>query len=149
MQSKWKNQWKTISTEEKLDLKNQVEKSKWIVDVCCNVWLTHSSVCTVCVNADGIKQITKSGTQVFVSIARLSQSYQNELHQKLWMCISYICIALEINKYIVQKFCIEMCVIQSMHILTHRIGLYVHQWYSRILYGVRLSFPFRPGNTLF
>jgi len=26
VQSKWRNQWKTISTEEKLNLKNQVEK---------------------------------------------------------------------------------------------------------------------------
>jgi len=91
-----KNQWKTISTEEKLDLISQVERGEWIVDICCNVCITHSSVHTICVNADRIKQITKSGNKVFVSVARLPQSYQNGLHQKLWMCLlHFYCV---INK---------------------------------------------------
>jgi hypothetical protein len=36
-----------------------------------------------------------------VCVARLPQSYQNELYQILRMCVSYIFIALEVNKYIV------------------------------------------------
>jgi len=36
-----------------------------------------------------------------VCVARVPQSYQNELYQILWMWVFYIYIALEINKYIV------------------------------------------------
>jgi hypothetical protein len=35
---------------------------------------------------------------VFVCVARLPQSYRNEPYQKLWMWVSYIFMALEINK---------------------------------------------------
>jgi hypothetical protein len=38
---------------------------------------------------------------VFVCVARLSQSCWNELYQILWLWVSYIVIALEVNKYIV------------------------------------------------
>jgi hypothetical protein len=38
---------------------------------------------------------------VCVCIAGLPQSYPNEQYQKLWMWVSYIFIALEINKYII------------------------------------------------
>jgi hypothetical protein len=33
-------------------------------------------------------------------VTRLPQSYPSEPYQKLWMCVSYTFIALEINKYI-------------------------------------------------
>jgi len=36
-----------------------------------------------------------------VCVARLPKPYQNELYQILWMWVSYIFIALEVNKYIV------------------------------------------------
>jgi len=52
-----KNQQKTISTAEKLDVISQFEKGE-IVDIWCNVRLAHS-VCTVCNNADRIKDGTK------------------------------------------------------------------------------------------
>ena len=68
-------------------------------------------------NADRIKESAKLGTKVFVCEARLPQSYPNELFveqdyhspiqmnrtKKIWMWVSYIFTALEINKYIVQK----------------------------------------------
>jgi hypothetical protein len=38
---------------------------------------------------------------VFVCVARLPLSYRNEPYRKLWMWVSYIFIALEINKYVV------------------------------------------------
>jgi hypothetical protein len=66
-----------------------------------NVRLAHGRVHTSCDNADRIKENAKSGTEVFASVTRLPQSYPNEPYQKLWMWVSYIFIALEINKYIV------------------------------------------------
>jgi hypothetical protein len=79
-----KGRWQTVSTEEKLDLIIWLEKGERIVDVYHNVRLTYtSSVCTVHDNVDRIKESAKSGTIVFVCVARLPQSYQNELYQKL------------------------------------------------------------------
>jgi hypothetical protein len=45
-------------------------------------------------NAAQIKESVKSGTEVFVCVARLPQSYWNELYQeKLWMCLlQFYCI---------------------------------------------------------
>ena len=54
-----KDQWKTISIEEKLDIISQSEKGEEIIDIWHNVWLAHSSVCTICYNADRIKEGTK------------------------------------------------------------------------------------------
>jgi hypothetical protein len=42
-----KNHWKTISTEEKLDVISQPEKRERIVDICYDVKFTHISMCTV------------------------------------------------------------------------------------------------------
>lgn len=42
-----KNHWKTISTEEKLDVISQPEKRERIVDICYNVRFSHISMCTV------------------------------------------------------------------------------------------------------
>ena len=61
-----KNQWKTISIEEKLDIMIQLEKVEWIVDIWRNVRLIYSSVCRVRENADRITESAKSGTKVFV-----------------------------------------------------------------------------------
>jgi hypothetical protein len=68
-----KGQWKTISIEEKLcvDLIIWLEKGEQIVDVYHNVRLAYSSVCTIRDYADRSKESAKSGTKVFVCVARL------------------------------------------------------------------------------
>jgi hypothetical protein len=50
-----KNQRKTVGTEDNLDIISQLEKGEQIADIFCNVRLTHSSVRTICYNADRIK----------------------------------------------------------------------------------------------
>ena len=50
-----KNWQQTISTEEKLDVISRPEKGERIVDICHTVTLVHSSVRTICDNADRIK----------------------------------------------------------------------------------------------
>ena len=50
---------KTIGTEGKLDIISWLEKGEWIVDICHNVRLAHSSVYTICDNGDRIKDSTK------------------------------------------------------------------------------------------
>jgi IS30 family transposase len=77
-----KNQQKTIGIEEKLHVISRLEKGEWIVDICRNVRLAHSSIHTIRDNADRIKESAKSGTKVFVCLARLSQSYPNEPYQE-------------------------------------------------------------------
>jgi hypothetical protein len=110
-----KNRRKTISTEEKLNVISRLEKSKWIVDICHNVWLAQSSVHTIRDNTDRIKESAKSGTKAFDCVARLPQSYRKEPYQKLWMSVSYIFIELEINKHIVQKLCILYTNVYVLH----------------------------------
>jgi len=51
-----KNRWKTIGTEEKLDVVSQLEKGELIVDICRNVRFAHRSVWTIHDNADRIKE---------------------------------------------------------------------------------------------
>jgi hypothetical protein len=60
-----KNQQKTISIEDKLDVISRLENVERIVGICHNVRLAHS-ICTICDNADRINKSTKSGTKVFV-----------------------------------------------------------------------------------
>ena len=52
-----KNWWKTVSSEEKLDVINQLEKGDQITDFCHNVRFTHISVCTI---HDGAERITET-----------------------------------------------------------------------------------------
>jgi hypothetical protein len=61
-----KNQPNTISTEEKLDVLNQLEKGEKIVDTCRNVRFTHSSVHTVSDNVDRSTESGRTGTKVFL-----------------------------------------------------------------------------------
>jgi hypothetical protein len=77
-------------------------KSQRYVDVCCNVSLAHSSVRKIRDNADSIKASAKSGTKVFVCVARLRQSYPNELYQKPVnvSLLRFYCI---VNKYLLLK----------------------------------------------
>jgi hypothetical protein len=96
-----KNRRKTIGIEEKLHVIMQREKGERTVDICHNVRLTHSSIYTIHDNADRIKESAKSGAKMFVCVARLPQTFPNEPYQKLWLWVSHIFIALEINKCIV------------------------------------------------
>ena len=70
--------------EDKLDVINRPEKGERIVDVHCNVTLIHSSIHTICDNADRIKDIRNKS----VCVESLSQSYQNE------PCENYECESL-------------------------------------------------------
>jgi hypothetical protein len=77
------NNWrKTIGIEEKLHVISRLEKGEPMVDIRRNIRLTHSSVHTIRDNADWIKESARSGTKVFVCVARLPQSYLNEPYQK-------------------------------------------------------------------
>jgi hypothetical protein len=60
-----KSRWKTIGIEEKVHVINRSEKGEWIVGICCNVRLAHSSVHTIRDNIDRIKESAKSGTKMF------------------------------------------------------------------------------------
>jgi len=79
------NQQKTISIAEKLDVITWLEKGGRNVEICHNVRLTHSSVGKAHDNPDTITGSAKLGITVFVSVARLPQSYRNEPYQKLWI----------------------------------------------------------------
>jgi hypothetical protein len=76
-----KNQWKTISIEEKLDVISWIEKAERIIDICRNVSFTHSSVCTSCDIADRITESAKSGNKAFVNHTR---NYGCESHTLLF-----------------------------------------------------------------
>jgi hypothetical protein len=80
-----KNQQKTIGTEEKLRKIMRSGKGERIVDTCCNVRHTYGIIHKIRDDFDRIKGSAKSGTEVFVCVARLRQSYPNEMYQKLWM----------------------------------------------------------------
>ena len=94
MKSGLKNQQKTISIEDNVDVISHLEKGEKSVDICCNMRLARSSMRTICDNADRIKESTKFSITVnannlkqgvFVCVARLPQSYRNEPYKKLWM----------------------------------------------------------------
>jgi hypothetical protein len=80
-----KNQRRIIDIEEKLHVVMQHEKGERIGDLCHNVRSAHSSVHTIRDNTNRIKESAKSGTKVFVCVARLPQSCPNEPYQKLRM----------------------------------------------------------------
>jgi hypothetical protein len=61
-----KNQWKTVSTEEELNIISQLEKDERIVDICRNVRFADISVHAIRDNSDRITESAKSGTQVIV-----------------------------------------------------------------------------------
>lgn len=56
--------WKTVSTEGKLDVITWLERGERIVGICCNIRLTDGNVCTVCDNADRVKECVKTGMKV-------------------------------------------------------------------------------------
>ena len=62
-----KNQRKSISTEEKFDIISHLEKGEQIVDIWSDVRFNHSSIHSICDNADRITDGAKSGPEVFSS----------------------------------------------------------------------------------
>jgi hypothetical protein len=89
-----KNRRKTIGIEEKLRVMTPCKNGEQIAEICCNVPLAPGIIHKIHDNADRIKESAQSGTEVFC-ISRLPQSYP---YQKLCVSVSYIFIALEINK---------------------------------------------------
>jgi hypothetical protein len=61
-----KNWQKTISIEEKLDVISRSDKGEGIVDIFCNVRLSHISIHMIHNNADRIAEGAKSGTKMFM-----------------------------------------------------------------------------------
>jgi hypothetical protein len=92
-----KNKQKAVGIKKELDVISRLEKGEQIVDICRIVRLAHSSIHTIWNDAARIKESAKSGTDVFVCVARVG----NEPYQKQWMWVSYFFIALERNKYVV------------------------------------------------
>ena len=103
-------QLQAIGIEEKLDVKAKLKKANELLTYAVTLgWIIVEYLQFVIDSTDRIKESVRcidnikcqqSETESVCS-ASLSQSYQNELDQKLWICISYIFIALEINNYIV------------------------------------------------
>jgi hypothetical protein len=79
-----KNGRKTLGIEEKLNVIMRHEKGEQIVDICCNVRLSHGIIHKIHDDADRIKENAKSGTKGFVCVARIPQSYLTE-STKNWM----------------------------------------------------------------
>jgi len=73
-----KNWWKTTSVEEKLNVIDQLEKGEQVVDLCHR--LPHTCVHAVCDNVATVKG-AKPWNEVFVRVARLSQSCQNKPYE--------------------------------------------------------------------
>jgi hypothetical protein len=76
-----------------------------------------------------MKESAKSGTKVFVCVARLPQSYENGLYQKLWMWVYYFFIALEINNVLCRNVCIlyrNVYVLYLQHIYIYSTGLFLY-----------------------
>jgi len=85
-----KNWWQTTSTEEKVDIKSQLEKGDQIVDVCHNVKLADGSICTICDNADRITESAKSGTEMFVCLCSQTTTVLSEWTIPKSTRVSYI-----------------------------------------------------------
>lgn len=61
-----KNRGKAIDTEEKLDVRSQLEKDERTVDILIMLGLLIVSTCTICDNAERIKGSAKTVTKVCV-----------------------------------------------------------------------------------
>jgi hypothetical protein len=78
-----KNRQKTISTEDKIDIISQFEYGKWIVNTCQIL----ESLIVVYVMIMLIELQKVLSQELKCCVARLQQSYQNELYQELWMSL--------------------------------------------------------------
>jgi hypothetical protein len=74
---KVKNQRKTFSAEEKLDVISWPEQGERIVDVCHNVRLAYHSICTIRDNADWIKEVLSQELKS-VCLPTILQPYRNK-----------------------------------------------------------------------
>jgi hypothetical protein len=91
-----RNWWKAIGTEGELDAIKQIKKGWMKCYIYCNVRLAYSSILTVCDNAGRKRSVWKEN----ICVARLPQSYQNELYQKCMRAPPNF-NTLKINKYII------------------------------------------------
>jgi hypothetical protein len=97
-----KNQRNTIGTEEKLHVISRREKGEWIFYICSNVRLSYGCVHAIRDNANRIKEHAKSGTKVFVCVARLPQSEWTIPKTMNVSLLRFYCITNKlINMYIV------------------------------------------------
>jgi hypothetical protein len=102
VQSKWKIGKRQLQWQRQLHVISWLKKGEQIVGICHNIRLAHTNVRSIVMMQIELKKVLSQELNcLFVCLARLPQSYPNELYQKLWMLVSYIFIALEINKYIV------------------------------------------------
>jgi hypothetical protein len=74
-----KNWPKTISIEEKLVAKSWVEKDEWIVDITLDTPV--AAYVQFMIMLIEFKKSAELGTKVFVCVAWLPQSYQNETYK--------------------------------------------------------------------
>jgi hypothetical protein len=70
-----KTRGKTIGIEEKLDVISRLKKVNKLLTYAVMLKLAYSSIHKIRDNADRFKESAKSGTKVFVCVARLPQSY--------------------------------------------------------------------------
>jgi hypothetical protein len=107
----------TINPEKKLDLISWLKKGEQIVDICHNVWFTHSSVHTICDNFGRIKESAQSGSQELKCLCTKTTTVLSEWTVLKTMDVSplhFYCIS---NKLI---NCIEMYI----HCIHSRSMLY-------------------------
>jgi len=97
-----KDQQKTISTEQKLDTIGQHEKSEWIVDICHNGRLTHSSACTIHDNADRIK-----GSVTCLDCNKCQRSETQSLCSKTITVLSELTVPETVDVSILHFYCIR------------------------------------------
>jgi len=127
-----KNWWETISIEDILDVTSRLEQGEWIFDICHNVRFVHSSVRTVPDKTERIKGSAdcldniKCQQSVTGSVcdATQPQSCWKEQYQRVWLWVSYIFIALEINTFILLKY---MCIVQKCIYTVHTVHIYILQ----------------------
>jgi hypothetical protein len=129
-----KNQWTTISIEEELHVVSQLEKGQRTVDICHGVRLAHSSMHKIRDNADTITKSAKSGTKVCSKTTTVLSEWTIP---KLWMWVSYIFIALEINKYIVLKCAYILYKHTHTHAHAHT-HTHIHTLYIQYVYTLQV-----------
>jgi len=95
-----KNRPSTISIAAKLDVINHLKKGDRTFHIRYNIRFARISQRIFCDNGDIITEVAKSA---LVCVAWLPQSYRNASYQTVRMWFCYIFIALETNKYNVQK----------------------------------------------
>ena len=82
-----KNQQKAISNGEKLDIIGWLEKGEWIVGICHNIRLGHSSIHTIRDNAVRITESANSRTKVQDYHSPIGMNYTKNYGCETLYCI--------------------------------------------------------------